>query len=413
MLKLKESALKMQNEATRKFIKERRFDDVRKLALQTSSIANPDVNIPFALTQIEGRQFAENKIPSWFQSDEIVYPPHISLEQCSSEQTASYKAGLLSGNSFVDLTGGFGVDFAFISGKFRESYYVEKQEELCGIAASNFSSLGLNSATVINADATGFLKNMQPADAIFIDPGRRSDSGKKAVAIEEAEPDLLKIRDLLLEKAETVLIKLSPMLDISQALKQLKNVTEVHVVSLENECKELLFLLKRDFTVSEPLITCVNSTKKNNYPELSFLQSQEKAMQIEYTSEVEQYIYEPNASLLKAGFYKGLTGLYPVRKFHPDSHLYTSAQFIPNFPGRIFQTVACSSFNKQDLKNFLHGIDKASVAVRNFPLSVVELRKKLKIKDGDEIYIFATTLASGKRALIKAERRDKSNFESN
>ena len=264
--------------------------------------------------------------------------------------------------------------------------------------------MGLNSAKIINADATEFLENMPPVDAIFIDPGRRSNSGKKIFTIEESKPDLLKIQDLLLEKAATVLIKLSPMLDISQALKQLKNVSEVHVVSLENECKELLFMLKRGF-LSEPSITCVNLSNKKNQPTITFFQSEEKTRQIGYTSEVEQYIYEPNASLLKAGLYKGLTTLYPVRKFHPDSHLYTSSELISDFPGRIFQTEAYSSFNKQELKNFLFGIDKASLAVRNFPVSVAELRKKLKIKEGGEVYIFATTLSDGRKGLIKCCRK--------
>jgi len=393
----------MWNEATRKFISDHRFDDVRKLALQASSFNGLDIDISWALTQIAGRQFAEKKIPFGFESDEIIYPQHLALEQCSSEQTALYKAGLLSGNSFVDLTGGFGVDFVFISGKFRETYYVEKQQELCDIAAFNFKTLRLTSYRIIHADATEYLKKMSPVDTIFMDPGRRSNSGKKVFCIEDAEPDLLKIQDCLLEKAENVLIKLSPMLDISQALKSVKNVAEIHVVSLENECKELLFLLKKNFT-SEPLITCVNLTRKNNQPDLSFLQSEEKAKRIDYTSEIEQYVYEPNTSLLKAGFFKGLTDLYPIRKFHPDSHLYTSDRFIPDFPGRVFLTETHTTFNKKELKKFLTGMDKASITVRNFPLSVVELRKKIKIKEGGNTSIFATTLANGKRVLIKTRQ---------
>jgi len=395
-----ESTLKMGDEATQEFIRNHRFDDVRKLALRATSNSKLAVDITWALTQIAGRQLAENKIPAWFQIDEIVYPPHLALEQCSSEQTARYKAGLLSGTSFVDLTGGFGVDFAFIAEKFQETYYVEKQKELCEIAALNFQTLGLSFTQIISTDATEYLKKMSPVDAIFIDPGRRSIAGKKVFSIEDSEPDLLKIQDLLLEKAGSILIKLSPMLDISQALKLLKNVAEVHIVSLENECKELLFLLKKDLE-SEPLITCVNLNKKNNQPKISFLQSQERARQIDYTSEIEQYLYEPNASLLKAGFYKNLTDFYPIRKLHPDSHLYTSDQFISDFPGRVFQTESWSSFNKKELKNFLQTIDKASVAVRNFPLSVAELRKKIKIKEGSEIYLFATTLANGQHVIVK------------
>jgi len=396
----------MQNEATLRFIKEHRFDDVRELALlhpsTPQSLPPSSVNIFWALTQIQGRQLAEKKIPSWYRSDKIVYPPHLAVEQCSSEQTARYKAGLLSGNTFVDLTGGFGVDFAFISVNFNESYYVEKQKELCEIAAFNFNVLGLHPARIIHANAIEQLKNFSHIDAIYIDPGRRLSSGKKVFAIEDSEPDLLKIQDLLLEKAENVLVKLSPMLDISMALKKLQHVAEVHVVSLENECKELLFLLKKNCK-SGPLITCVNLSKKNKQPEISFLLSQEKVNQIKYTSEIEQYVYEPNASLLKAGFYKGLTELYPLRKFHPDSHLYTSAQLIPDFPGRVFRTEGYTTFNKKELNKFLTGIDKASITVRNFPLSVGELRKRIRIKEGGEIQLFATTLADEKLVLIKVQ----------
>jgi hypothetical protein len=310
---------------------------------------------------------------------------------------------LLSGNTFVDLTGGFGVDFAFISSKFKEAYYVEKQKGLCEIAAHNFHVLGLSSARIVSADAIEYLKKMPPVDVIFIDPGRRPTSGKKVFSIEESKPNLLKIQDLLLEKAGSVLVKLSPMLDISLALKLLKNVAEIHVVSLENECKELLFLLKKHFR-SEVLITCVNLCKKNNQPEISFFQSQERAKQISYTSEIESYLYEPNTSLLKAGFYKSLTDLYPIHKFHTDSHLYTSSKFIPDFPGRVFETEAYSSLNKKEVKTILSEIDKASIAVRNFPLSVAELRKRLKIKDGGDTYIFATTLANAKHVLIKSKK---------
>jgi len=402
-LRLNESTLKMLNEATRKFVSDHWFDDVRKLALQTRSFVGSDIDYSRALLQIAGRQFAENKIPSWFHRDGIVYPPHLALEQCSSEQTARYKAELLSGNSFVDLTGGFGVDFAFISENFRESYYVEKQKELCEIATLNFKVLGLINAWIISENAVEYLEKMPPVDAIFIDPGRRTDSGKKLFNIEEADPDILQIRDLLLEKSESILIKLSPMLDISMALKLLKNVAEVHVVSLENECKELLFLLKRNFT-SEPLFTCINISKKGESSKITFLQSKERAGQIDYTSEIGQYIYEPNTSLLKAGFYKRLTDLYPVRKLNADSHLYTSAKFIRDFPGRAFKVEAYSSFNKKELNNLLRDVKKASITVRNFPLSVAELRKQLKIKESGDTHFLATTLADGKHILLKAQK---------
>jgi hypothetical protein len=389
----------MHNDPTQQFIREHQFDDVCKLALRTGNLS-PDINLHYALQQIEGRQTIEHKIPSWFLIEELIYPAHLSLEQCSSEQTARYKASLLSGNSFADLTGGFGVDFAFIATKFKETYYVEKQAELCRIAAHNFKILGLNPVKIENADTVKFLKQMPVVDAVFIDPARRLDSGKKAVAIDNCEPDLSAIQEWLIDKAETALIKLSPMLDISQALSVLKNVSEIHVVSLENECKELLFLLKRK-TSSEPRITCVNLTKTGNQPEVSFFQSREKEISIEYVSQIEDYLYEPNTSILKAGLFKSLALTYPIHKFHPDSHLYTSNELIPHFPGRIFKVEACSSLNKKEMKDFLQNMDKANISIRNFPLSVADLRKRWNLKEGGDIYLFATTLANGKHIVIK------------
>ncbi|MDR3340923.1 MAG: class I SAM-dependent methyltransferase [Candidatus Symbiothrix sp.] len=389
----------MWNEATQRFIREHRCDDSRDLALHSKTVSE-EIDLPWALTQIEGRQTIEKKIPSWFQSDDIIYPSHLALEQCSSEATARYKASLLSGFSFADLTGGFGVDFAFIAPKFKAAYYIERQQALCKIAAHNFKALDLHSAKIENADARDYLQQMRPVDVIFIDPGRRSDIGRKVSAIEDCEPDVTAIQDLLLEKAETVLIKFSPMLAISQALTVLKNVAEVHVVSLENECKELLFMLQKN-TGNEARITCVNFSKTGESQEISFSRTEEKECRIEYTSQIEKYLYEPNASILKAGFFKGITRFYPIRKLHPDSHLYTSNKWVADFPGRIFQVESYSSFNKNELKNFLQGIDYANVSIRNFPLSVAALRKKLKIKEGGAIFLFATTLADKKHILLK------------
>ena len=391
----------MPNNATNQYIKEHRNDDVRKLALQFHSHGDSNIDISFALTQIESRRLAIAKIPSWEQWDNLVFPLRLALEQCSSENTARYKATLLSGNSFTDLTGGFGVDFAFIAPNFKESFYIERQKDLCEIAKHNWKILGLDSTSVKNTDCVEYLQEMAPVDVIFIDPARRSISGKKMVAIENAEPNLLKIQDLLLEKASTVLIKLSPMLDIMQSLNKLKQVAEVHVVGVDNECKELLFLLKRNQT-QEPQIYCVNINTKGGIEKISFRHSEEKNCPVEYTSEMGKYIYEPNVTLLKAGLFKMLTKMYPVRKLHPDSHLYTSQELVPNFPGRTFEVDGLSSLNKKELKYFLKDIAKANLTVRNFPVGAEELKKKLRIADGGEVFMFATTLADGKHILVRS-----------
>ena len=390
----------MFSEATRQFIQQHRYDDVRQLALHTNILSGVEVDIAHALTQIAGRQLIEHKLPSWYELDSIIYPVRISLEQCSSELTARYKASLLSGKSFVDLTGGFGVDCAFIAKKFHEATYVERQKELCEIVACNFSSLKLDHIKVENIDTVDYLREMSPVDCIFIDPARRSETGRKTVAISDCEPNLNEIQDVLMQKAGYVLVKLSPMLDISLALKSLRNVYQVHVVSVGNECKELLFLMREDYA-SEPEFICVNLKAGRDQVAFSSLQSEEKETKITCTPEVKKYLYEPNASILKAGFYKKLAAEYNVDKLHSDSHLYTSESFLPDFPGRIFQIEDVVSMNKKELKSAFQGETKANIATRNFPISVAELRKKLKLKEGGEIYLFATTLANGKHVLLK------------
>jgi hypothetical protein len=389
----------------KQFIREHLHDDVRQLALQAASIPIPKVDVPFILNQIAGRQQIKNKIPSWYPLDDLVYPSRLSLEQCSSEATARYKASLLSdaGDSLVDLTGGWGVDTAFIAPHFVRAVYVEKQAGLSEIAAHNFSVLGLENITTHTADGTGYLQKMHPVDCIYIDPSRRAASGRKVMRIEDCDPDLTKIQDFVMEKSSCALIKLSPMLDIQSALKTLKKVQAVHVLSHENECKELLFLLRREWE-GEPLVACMNLRDKEENQSLTFKFTEERNATAIYTDTVGDYLYEPNASLLKAGFYKGLAARFDLYKLHPDSHLYTSKKYLPHFPGRIFHVEAVFSLNKKECKIPLAGIKQANISVRNFPLSVADLRKKLKLQDGGAVYLFATILASGKRMIIKAKR---------
>ena len=392
----------MLNEATRQFIREHRSDDVQQLALQFKSAQDSEIDRRAALTQIAGRQAIMHKIPLWYGQEGILYPTHLSLEQCSSEAAARYKASILSGNSFADLTGGFGVDTAFIAPQFSQAIYVERQTELADIARNNFAVLGLNHIQTHNADGIKFLETMQPVDCLYVDPARRSATGTKTVRIEDAEPNILAILDLLLTKAENVLIKLSPLLDIHAALKALKNVKQIYIVSVNNECKELLFLLRSDCS-GESAISAVNIRKRGVQSD-TFTWSEEKNVFISYTSDLKKYLYEPNSSLLKSGCYKSIGLRYAVDKLHPDSHLYTSSRYLPDFPGRVFQVEAVSSFNKKDLKTLLHDIFQANISVRNFPHTVDQLRKQLKLMEGGEIYLFATTLANGRRVLLKTKK---------
>ena len=383
------------------FIEEHARADVRSLALQAKKY--PEVDMAMAVVQIAGRQIAEAKIPSWYQVEGLLYPKHLSMEQCSSEATALYKMGLVEGKTFADLTGGFGIDCSFLSRKFKQADYVERQAELCELAGHNFPLLGLNIG-VHNEDGVDYLKRMQPVDCLYLDPARRDGHGGKTVAISDCEPDVSALEELLVEKAKTVMVKLSPMLDLSLALKSLKHVREVHIVSVNNECKELLLLLRKSAVSSEIQIHCeqiVNSCEHQHY---AFTLSEEHTSECPLAEAVGAYLYEPNASILKAGAYRSLTQTYPVEKLHASSHLYTSACFVEDFPGRRFKVEKVSGFGKKELKEFMQGMEKANLTIRNFPSSVAELRKRLKLKEGGEDYLFATTLADESKVLIKCRK---------
>ena len=492
------------NQATLDFIRQHQDDDVRQLAFLGSKY--PEVNMPFALDQIRGRKMARVKLPRWASIDGIIYPPHISMEQCSSEQTALYKAELaarllgLSPSSsengeekekesenasnlhlseicefagkgavdsefakneatcekqqilteskenvnetkekphegdfseetgFVDLTGGFGVDFSYIASRLGvKSMYVERQAHLCEAAKENFGRLGLMNAIVKNGDGIEVLHSFaskkeaaasdslgitedQPQSLlktnlglklIFIDPARRDDAGNKVVSLKNCTPDVTLLQEEMLSKADYVIIKLSPMLDWHRAVSELNCVQEVHIISVNNECKELLLVLSAR-NMGNLRIYCVNDAQSFVCEESDMEASSVKIAP--FTLEEMQYLYEPNASLMKAGCFGVLSERYDARMLSKNSHLFVSMEPIAAFPGRSFRIIAVSSFNKKELKRHLSGITKANIATRNFPLSVAELRKRLKLKDGGETYIFATTLSDESHVLVITEK---------
>ena len=507
------------NQATLDFIRQHQDDDVRQLAFLGSKY--PEVDMPFALDQIRGRKMARVKLPRWASIDGIIYPPHISMEQCSSEQTALYKAELaarllgLSPSSsengeekekesenasnlhlseicefagkravdsefakneatckkqqilteadrnvneikeephegdfseetgFVDLTGGFGVDFSYIASRLGvKSMYVERQAHLCEAAKENFERLGLKNVSVKNGDgievlhsfaskneaaasdslgitedqSQSLLKTNLGLKLIFIDPARRDDAGNKVVSLKDCTPDVTLLQEEMLSKADYVIIKLSPMLDWHRAVSELNCVQEVHIISVNNECKELLLVLSaRNMGEMEASsadgevkhagnlrIYCVNDAQSFVCDELDMESSSVKIAPS--TLEEMQYLYEPNASLMKAGCFGVLSERYDARMLSKNSHLFVSRGPIAAFPGRSFRIIAISSFNKKELKRHLSGITKANIATRNFPLSVAELRKRLKLKDGGETYIFATTLSDESHVLVITEK---------
>lgn len=491
------------NQATQDFIRQHQDDDVRQLAFLGSKY--PEVDMPFALDQIRGRKMARVKLPRWASLEGIIYPPHISMEQCSSESTALYKAELAArlldqpvpssenekesgkaSNShfskicefasegavdsefaknegsceiqqiltesdkninemkdevseadfseeigFVDLTGGFGVDFSYIAARLgMKSMYVERQAHLCEAAKENFERLGLKNAIVKNGDGIEVLHSFHPKkdDAasaddslgitydqsrsllktklglkiIFIDPARRDDAGNKVVSLKDCTPDVTVLQEEMLLKADYVIIKLSPMLDWHRAVSELSHVREVHIISVNNECKELLLVLSARNMGGNLRIYCINDAQSFVCDELDMESSSVKIAPS--TLEDMQYLYEPNASLMKAGCFGVLSERYDARMLSKNSHLFVSREPIAAFPGRSFRIIAVSSFNKKELKRHLSGITKANIATRNFPLSVAELRKRLKLKDGGETYIFATTLSDDSHVLVITDK---------
>ena len=518
------------NQATQDFIRQHQDEDVRQLAFLGSKY--PEVNMPFALDQIRGRKMARTKLPRWASIEGIIYPPHISMEQCSSEQTALYKAELaarllgLSPSSsetgqekenesekasnsqfskicefageravdsefaknegtckkeqiltesdvnvneikrgpseedfseeieFVDLTGGFGVDFSYIASRLGvKSMYVERQAHLCEAAKENFKRLGLKNVSVKNGDgievlhsfhskknaasdtlgiteeqSQSLLKTNFGLKLIFIDPARRDDAGNKVVSLKDCTPDVTVLQEEMLSKADYVIIKLSPMLDWHRAVSELSHVREVHIVSVNNECKELLLVLsarnmgmnmvsgtdlgeKHDENLR---IFCINDSQSFVCDETEMASSAVKIASPDRIVSSDRttspaldempYLYEPNASLMKAGCFGVLSERYDAKMLSKNSHLFVSEDPVEAFPGRAFRIVAVSSFNKKELKRQLSGITKANIATRNFPLSVAELRKRLKLKDGGETYIFATTLSDESHVLVICER---------
>ncbi len=385
------------NEITKQFIRENLNADVPTLALKKAPVGT---DVSLALRQIEARQLLRKKVPSWSDIEDLLFPAHLSIEQCSSEASAQYKATLLQGQTFADLTGGLGIDTYFISRHFEQADYVERQTELCNLAKHNFEVLEVN-VEVWNETAEEYLNHCDPKDCIFIDPARRDMHGRKTVSISDCTPDVTAIQDLLLQKAEKVMVKLSPMLDVSKALEDLHYVKEVHVVAVGNECKELDIVMERGYQ-GEIRFVCVNLL--TTQPELHLTQEEERFSPIRLADGVKQYLYEPNPAVMKAGCYKLLTQRFDVLKLHKNSNLYTSERLVSDFPGRIFEVEGWAPYNKKVKQALLHDVEKASVAVRNFPLSVAELRKTLKIGDGDETYLFATTLKGEQKVVIRTKK---------
>lgn len=432
------------NDETREFVAMHRNEDVRELALKAKRVEGLD--LPLALDQIAGWQIARKKLPQWASCEGIVYPPHISMEQCSSQFTAQYKSEiaqtllapaatvrarvsdsaesvmqtaksafqlsdspesdtLVARSSMVDLTGGFGVDFSYLARGFSQATYVERQRHLCDLAEHNMAALGLDQARIVCGDGVEYLRQMGPVDFIYLDPARRDEHGSRTYAIEDCTPNVFELRDLLLAKSQYTLVKLSPMLDWRKAVADFDGtVREVHIVATGNECKELLLALGQQMheEPSAPRVFCVNDNQRIDYDSAAYTQG----LRIggKPLPEVKNYLYEPNASIMKAGCFDLVEERFGVTQVGPSSHLFVSATPVADFPGRGFAIEAIGGMNKKDIKRLLNGTKQANIAVRNFPLTAPQLRKKLKLADGGPVYLFGTTMQGCDHVLLRTSK---------
>jgi hypothetical protein len=380
------------------FIEANKQKPVADLALLLSK--KPDLDAAFILAQINGIQKAKNKLPAFYNTPNIIYPTKLSMEQCSSEKTGIFKSTLFrhsaldAESSLIDLTGGFGIDTFYFSKQFKQVTYIEQNQELFETVKSNFEKLKANNIDLINSTAEEFLATTnKKADVVYIDPSRRNEN-QRIFKLDECTPNIIELAPVIFKIADKILIKTAPLLDIKQSLKDLKCVSKVWVISVDNDCKEVLYLMENGNT-KEPQINTINLTKTDQEFHFNFLEESETNS---INSEPKKYLYEPNASILKAGAFNSIAKKYELKKIAPNTHLYTSEELIEHFSGRTFKIENTLAYQTKDFKKL--GINKANVSCRNFKENPEQVKKKLKIKDGGETYLFATTDLNNKPILI-------------
>ncbi|MBO9613828.1 MAG: hypothetical protein J7619_14090 [Dyadobacter sp.] len=379
------------------FIREHLHHNPGELILKAGKFKGLDVKKLAA--QIQSRQKALKKLPEWSANENLIFPPALSVEQCSSEATAHYKAGIVSGNTLIDITGGMGIDCYYMSRRFGETHYFEQQLAVAAAAAYNFAQLGASRIHVHEGESLHALQDGLKADWLYADPARRDANKEKVVRLADCTPDVAGNMGLLLNAAPHILIKTSPLLDIDLASKELQKLKEVHVIGYEQECKELLFVLDRempeqDFEIKVRIIDAAGQP----IHQLDFDREEERNALVRYSKPL-GYLYEPHAAVLKAGAFKTLCTRFDVQKLAMHSQLYTSEDYVGEFPGRSFKILAVCKPDIREILQHLPG-DKANITARNFPAKPEELRKKWKIKDGGDHYLFATTLADQSKVVI-------------
>lgn len=391
------------NEATWNYIRTHVNDNVRDLALR--GCKDTSVDFKFALQQIEGRQKSKDKLPDFYQNEQVLYPPTVSMEQCSSTHTAQYKASLVEGETFADLTGGFGVDTFALSRRFKHGYHIEPNSALSELVQHNASVLNISNLEFIQDTMEESLSQIPNVDCLYIDPSRRDSHGNRVVCLEDCTPNIIEWKSTLLGKCKKLMIKLSPMIDIKRSLLQLPETSDIYTIAVNGECKEVLLILEAG---KDPTDRCIHTINilKDGYQIFETTASEEVDAMPTLTNTLGRYLYEPNAAVLKAGTFKSIATRFGLEKLHPHTHLYTSDILAKDFPGRIFNVDDSYSFNKKEIKKALGDIKKANVAVRNFPLTAEELKALLKIKDGGEVFLFGATLTDGKLTVIQATKAD-------
>jgi len=380
------------NPEIQKFINANLNSDVAKLAFKKNPF--PEIDFTVILNQITAKSKSESKLPTWFRSENIIYPSKISVEQTSSEKTASYKSEIISGNSLIDLTGGFGVDDYFFSKKFKSVVHCEMNYELSDIVNHNFQQLKVENVKCFAGDSFEIVKNLnQKFDWIYIDPSRRSDAKGKVFMLKDCLPNVPELLESYFKYSENILIKTAPILDISAGLIELSNVKTIHIVALDNEVKELLWEIKKDYSGSIEIKTA--NILKDKTEQLDFDLNQEYFANLGLPK---QYIYEPNSAVMKSGAFDAISSLFDIDKLHGNSHLYTSDEIL-DFPGRVFEVEKIIPYAKSEMKTFLQN-KKANITTRNFPETVENIRKKWKITDGGNLYCFFTTDLNNNKIVL-------------
>ncbi|GAB2950185.1 SAM-dependent methyltransferase [Hymenobacter coalescens] len=388
--------------AARQYVAKHLHDDPAKLALQARRY--PNLPVPELVRQIQARQKAKAKLPTWAANPDLVFPPALSVEQASSARTAAFKAGLVSGTRLADLTGGFGVDSSHFARALEEVHYVERNPQLVSVVRHNLEVLGVDNVHYHVGDAAAWLREQPDGhfDWIYLDPARRDTADKKIFRLADCEPDVLRLLPVLLRKAERVLLKTSPMLDVEQAIQELAHVRRLWVVAVDNECKEVLYELGQEPAVDPERLT-VNLLRDGREQTFRSNRTRE-AKAIPRYAEPQDYVYEPNVAVLKAGSFKSIGTSFSLLKLHQHSHLYTSNTLREDFPGRIFRCRAVCRYDKKELLAYLGPEQRAHVTTRNFPDSVAEIRHRTGIREGGTTYLMATTDLTGRLIVLVCDR---------